>query len=78
LKAIKGSKSGVGDVRMYVLNRILAPSFDLDPNSFSGYKYISANWLLEAMENPKAFIKKYKTGAYKPKESTPDLFSNID
>lgn len=77
LKATKGSKSGIGDVRMYVLNRILAPSFDLDPNSFSGYKYISANWLLEAMDNPEAFIRKYKTGAY-TKEEVPNLFSNAD
>lgn len=77
LKATKGSKTGIGNVRMYVLNRMLSPFFDLDPNSFSGYKYISANWLVEAIENPDSFIKKYKSGKYK-EETGPNLFSNID
>ena len=53
-----GSKSGLGRSRLYILNRMLAPYFKLDPLSFSGYLYVTPSMLELAMNNPNSFTRK--------------------
>ena len=74
------SKSGLGRSKLYVLNRMLAPYFKLDPMSFSGYLHLTANMLDLAIINQKGFLKKIKDKEYNtdiPKDMQLDLFENI-
>jgi hypothetical protein len=57
-----GNKEGTGRTRLYILSRRLAPMFTLDPTSFAGYKFITAESIREAMEDPKRFLGKVKRG----------------
>lgn len=57
-----GNKEGTGRTRLYILSRRLAPVFTLDPTSFAGYKFITTAALREAMERPKAFLGKVRSG----------------
>lgn len=59
-----GSKSGLGRSRLYVLNRMLAPYYDLDPFSFSGYLYLTHEMIELGMVNPKSFIKRISSKEY--------------
>jgi len=63
-----GSKTGLGRARLYILNRMLAPYYKLDPNNFSGYKYLGINSLHLAMSNPTSFMGKYKRGEFDSEE----------
>ncbi|MDE0040180.1 MAG: hypothetical protein OXU77_21860 [Gammaproteobacteria bacterium] len=47
-----GNKDGTGRTRLYVLTRRLAPHFNLDPSSFSGYQFVTNETLRSAMVNP--------------------------
>lgn len=60
-KSLIGNKMGTGKARLYILNRLLAPHFKLDPTSFAGYKFVTCNVLREAMYKPKTVIGKVKT-----------------
>ncbi len=42
----------IGRTRLYVLNRVLAPIWNLDPNGFAGYLFVKNNVLQEAINNP--------------------------
>lgn len=55
-KATIGKKNGTGKQRLYILSRILAPHFLLDPTSFAGYKFFTSDKLMRAMINPDSFI----------------------
>lgn len=59
-----GSKSGLGRSSLYILNRMLAPYYKLDPLSFSGYLYLTTDMIELGMNNPKAFITKIKKKEY--------------
>lgn len=58
-KSSIGNKEGTGRKRLYVLSRLLAPAFLLDPTSFTGYKFFTNAKIREAINNPGAFIRKY-------------------
>ena len=48
---------GIGRLRLYVLNRRLAPVWNLDPNGFAGYLFLK-NYVLEAaILNPMSTVK---------------------
>jgi len=55
-KSMIGNKYGTGKARLYILNRILAPHFGLDPSSFAGYKFMDSVVLNKALTDPKRFI----------------------
>ncbi|QJD81710.1 ORC-CDC6 family AAA ATPase [Spirosoma rhododendri] len=52
-----GNKEGTGRTRLYILSRILAPCFFLDPSSFAGYKFFTSEKLLQATYRPDRFIR---------------------
>ena len=47
-----GNKEGTGRVRLHILNRRLAPYFNLDPSSFSGYQFFTNSVLRRAINGP--------------------------
>lgn len=55
-KSTIGKKNGTGKTRLYILSRMLAPHFLLDPTSFAGYQFFTSNKLMRAMHNPDVFI----------------------
>lgn len=59
-KSMIGNKYGTGKSRLYILNRILAPHFQLDPTSFAGYKFMNSNILKKALSDHKRFLDLYK------------------
>lgn len=59
-----GSKDGLGRSKLYVLNRMLAPNFKLDPLSFSGYLYLTAPMLELALQRPSEFSRKIRSKEY--------------
>ncbi len=60
-----GRKNGLGRTRLYILSRLLAPYFLLDPNGFAGYKFITNEAAKQAMYQPEAFAARIKTRGYK-------------
>lgn len=48
----------IGRTRLYVLNRRLAPIWNLDPNGFAGYLFVKNQVLQDAIANPFGTIKK--------------------
>lgn len=59
-KSLIGNKLGTGQSQLYILNRLLAPYFKLDPSSFAGYKFVTCNVLEEAMLKPNKIVGKIK------------------
>lgn len=55
-KSIIGNKKGTGRAKLYILSRLLAPYFKLDPSSFAGYKFMNSDSLKKALENPTKFV----------------------
>ena len=55
-----GRKNSSGRTELYILNRMLAPHFILDPNGFSGYQSLTTAWLKEAFINPNLKFKKFQ------------------
>lgn len=47
----------IGRTRLYVLNRKLAPIWNLDPNGFAGYLFVKNQVLKDAIESPFKTIK---------------------
>lgn len=60
----KGDKAGTGRAKLYILNRMLAPYFRLDPNNFSGYKYLTSDSLELAMTDFRKFLFKFTKGDF--------------
>ncbi len=63
-KSSLGSKNGLGRSSLYVLNRMLAPYYKLDPLSFSGYLFLTPEMIDLGISNPKSFINKIKRKDY--------------
>lgn len=64
----KNPKSG-GRTKMYVMNRRLAPIWNLDPTGFSGYLFVQNSLLQEAMVNPQKMLNRVmKDDSLKDKE----------
>jgi hypothetical protein len=59
-KSLIGNKMGTGKAQLYILNRLLAPHFKLDPTSFAGYKFVTCGVLNEALYNPHKVIRRVK------------------
>lgn len=59
-KSLIGNKMGTGKAQLYILNRLLAPHFILDPTSFAGYKFVTCDVLNEALHNPHKVIRRVK------------------
>lgn len=55
-----GNKEGTGRVPLLILSRRLAPYFKLDPNGFSGYKFIQNDIVNRSLDNPKSFLNKIR------------------
>ena len=51
-----GNKLGGGRNKLYVLSRLLAPHFKLDPTSFAGYQFMSSDDLKVALYSTKKFL----------------------
>lgn len=80
-KSTIGNKQGTGRNRLYVLSRILAPHFKLDPSSFAGYQFLDSNKLKLALTNKKAFINSFKNKFGQEEDQIPQipsLFDGID
>jgi hypothetical protein len=56
-----GNKQGTGRTALYVLNRRLAPAFNLDPTSFAGYLFVTNNAILEGIRNRDRILSKIKS-----------------
>ena len=58
------NSGSIGRIRLYVLNRRLAPIWTLDPNGFAGYLFVKNKVLQDSIANPlstiKYFDEKYK------------------
>jgi hypothetical protein len=59
-KSLIGNKYGTGKSRLYILNRILAPHFQLDPTSFAGYKFMDSIVLKKALTDHRKFTDLFK------------------
>jgi len=69
-KSLIGNKEGTGKSRLYILNRVLAPHFGLDPTSFAGYKFMNASELKKALTQHQKFIEGLKTNIKGTKEDS--------
>ena len=68
-----GRKNGLGRTRLYILSRLLAPYFLLDPNGFAGYKFVTNEAIKQAMYHPEAFAARIKTRGYKEVFENPQI-----
>ena len=73
-----GNKEGTGRNRMYVLSRVLAPHFKLDPMSFAGYKFMNSATLKVALTNKKKFLQIMSGGIAQDTPIQPTLFDYSD
>ena len=71
-----GNKNGTGRNRMYVLSRVLAPHFKLDPMSFAGYKFMNSATLKVALTNKKHFLQIMSQGITQEASSQLSIFEN--
>lgn len=55
-KSLIGNKMGTGKAQLYIMNRLLAPYFKLDPTSFAGYKFVRCELLKEALIRPNTIV----------------------
>jgi hypothetical protein len=69
-KSLIGNKMGTGKARLYILNRLLAPYFKLDPTSFAGYKFVTCEVLKEALHKPSTVVGRIK------KDGVDSVFEN--
>ncbi len=77
-KSTIGNKQGTGRNRLYILSRILAPHFKLDPRSFAGYQFMESATLKIALTDKKRFLNVFSKKLNEEKVSMPSLFDNID
>lgn len=52
-----GNKEGTGRTKLFILNRVLAPCFNLDPTSFAGYLFVTNDRVKQAMRNPASYLR---------------------
>ena len=71
-----GNKSGTGRNRLYVLSRILAPHFKLDPTSYAGYKFMNSKVLKIALTDKKRFLRIFEKNLDGSEVSQLDLFGD--
>lgn len=71
-----GNKSGTGRNRLYVLSRILAPHFKLDPTSYAGYKFMKSSVLKIALTDTKRFLRFFEKNLDGGEEVQQDLFGD--
>lgn len=71
-----GNKYGTGRNRMYVLSRVLAPHFKLDPMSFAGYKFMNSATLKVALTNKRRFLQIMSSGIAQDAPTQPTLFDD--
>jgi hypothetical protein len=76
-KSTIGNKQGTGRNRLYILSRILAPHFKLDPQSFAGYQFMDSASLKIALTDKKRFLNGFSK-KINEKTIMPNLFDNID
>lgn len=77
-KSTIGNKQGTGRNRLYILSRILAPHFKLDPRSFAGYQFMDSTTLKIALTNKKRFLNEFSKKIGEGKVIMQNLFDNID
>jgi len=72
-----GNKYGTGKSRLYILNRIVAPNFGLDPTSFAGYKFVNCEVLKIAIRSSVNFDQYLRTNGLENTldKEEPTLFS---
>ncbi|MDD4149179.1 MAG: hypothetical protein PHE33_04055 [Bacteroidales bacterium] len=70
----KRNKESTGLVHLYVLSRVLAPAFVLNPLSFAGYQFMPSEVLKIALTNPTSFIKYFDKKLDSNSEKQPTLF----
>jgi len=73
----KDSKSG-GRTLLYVLNRRLAPIWNLDPTSFAGYLFVTNVLIEEAMENPTSMLNRIRKTKLTDNKDNLTLFDESD
>lgn len=71
-----GNKSGTGRNRLYVLSRILAPHFKLDPTSYAGYKFMKSSVLKIALTDTKRFLRHFEKNLDGGEDTQQDLFGD--
>ncbi|MDR1092235.1 MAG: hypothetical protein LBL79_14285 [Prevotella sp.] len=59
----KDRKSG-GRTQLYVMNRRLAPIWNLDPTGFAGYLFLQNTVLEEGMENPQSMLRRVEKNGH--------------
>jgi len=75
-KSMIGNKYGTGKSRLFVLNRILAPHFGLDPSNFAGYKFMNSAELKKSIVNSKIFVDYFRNKINGKSDSNlPTLFN---
>jgi hypothetical protein len=77
-KSTIGNKQGTGRNRLYILSRILAPHFKLDPTSFAGYQFMDNVTLKRALTDKAGFLRIFSKKISKQEEKSPSLFDDID
>ncbi|RKO70593.1 hypothetical protein D7322_15050 [Sphingobacterium puteale] len=56
-KSTIGNKHGTGRCKLYILSRLLAPYFKLDPSGFKGYRFMNSDLLKISLTDPVRFEK---------------------
>jgi hypothetical protein len=77
-KSTIGNKQGTGRNRLYILNRLLAPYFKLDPMSFAGYQFMDSDTLTIALSDTAKFLKCFSRKINVSNDNAPSLFDNIE
>jgi len=55
-----GRKDGLGRTKLYILSRMLAPYYNLDPTGFAGYLFVTNDNIRKAMDNPQRLLRKLR------------------
>lgn len=76
-KSTIGNKQGTGRNRLYILSRILAPHFKLDPTSFAGYQFMESATLKIALTDKSHFLRVFSKKIGK-EDKQPSLFDDIE
>lgn len=77
-KSTIGNKQGTGRNRLYILSRILAPHFKLDPTSFAGYQFMESSTLKIAITDKERFLRAFSKKINEKALDVPNLFDNLD
>ncbi|GAB6013078.1 ORC-CDC6 family AAA ATPase [Viscerimonas tarda] len=78
-KSTIGNKQGTGRNRLYILSRILAPNFKLDPTSFAGYQFMKSETLAIALTDRAKFLSCFSKKINSTSSNNePRLFDNIE